>query len=497
MNLPFRNSSKPVAVGERLVPLSDGLGQKRLQDVAAQLRITARAAEAGSINEPKTADATLDDTQQQIINQAREWSAAAKASAESIVADAAKTMRNMMPDKFNFNLARASVRRAAEDASSAHRDELDQANEDERRRLRERNHFEHINGLIPGSAIYSNKLKDWLSWLFLLAVAEMMVNALFLQEASDYGFLGGFAVSAVASVLNIASGTLAGLYGWRLLRHVRGLLRVGGAVVLVLAAWFSCVAVITVAHYQQDLANGLQPSVQTFKHPEIWFDLNTLSAFCIVLCGTAMFVFAMLKAKGGENSYFAPYYQHEIYDRRYGRALKALLRANAAFRIDVQNVYAKHLGEMRGKHVADQRALDTIRKLAGDTSGSVRTLEGSIVDEHQRVTFWLRLYRDNNRQVRTSPAPAYFDQYPSLSEFAGNPIDLSDLSSLVVQAAGLAETNGDNLAAFEEAMLDDQAEFIGQIEHIRKATEDRVTARIDRDDQMGVPASEGGNNVRR
>src|SRR5262249_37517726 len=141
--------------------------------------------------------------------------------------------------------------------------------------------------------------------------------------------------------------------------------------------------------------------------------------------GVASFVIAALKGRGGTWGIVAPYWGHDTLDRRFRDADRTFEDAKANLKDAIQNAFDGERQKLRARVSQEDANVDQIRRLAAEASGIARTLSDSIQDEIGRLHIWLRMYRDRNRAVRTTPAPRSFDDYPAFEEWRRTRLDLT------------------------------------------------------------------------
>jgi hypothetical protein len=90
----------------------------------------------------------------------------------------------------------------------------------------------------------------------------------------------------------------------------------------------------------------------------------------------------------------------------------------------------------------------------------------------------LRLYREENERVRTSPSPPYFRRYPTFDDVADK---MPEASKILGAARAASERHDRNLATFAEvetALVDlattESEAFLGEIDAIEERAATRV-----------------------
>jgi len=221
--------------------------------------------------------------------------------------------------------------------------------------------------------------------------------------------------------------------------------------------------------------------------PWRWFNYTSIPPFVLFAVGVATFLIAALKGRGGSWGVVAPYWQHDAFDRRYRAADAVLQDAKQNLKAAVQNAYDEERAKLRAEHAAQCQAMAEIRQLAAEAQGIKRTLGDSIEAEIGRLHIWLRMYRDRNRAVRTTPAPDYFEVYPGFEEWRTDRLDLSVLMDLVAAAERQLAENGEKLAALEDKTLREQVAVIEAMLATITESERESVVRIAKDDAAATP----------
>ena len=112
-------------------------------------------------------------------------------------------------------------------------------------------------------------------------------------------------------------------------------------------------------------------------------------------------------------------------------------------------------------------------------------MSDSINEEIGRQHIWLRTYRDRNRAVRTTPAPAYFDSYPQFTELRETRLDQTELHAAAATAEAILAQNRSRLADLQEKILRDQTAAIEAMLTMISSAERRATQHMNRDDAIG------------
>jgi len=205
----------------------------RIDGIERDLNLRLRAAQDGRDNVPPSEDKTLNEPQMEICNRVFSGILMLNQFLSEQVASAAKSARRLMPRRVDGEGIRDEISTVIEDVFSDYRQPLAELRYADLGKQRELKFFRYVNGLNRGAHY---KESTWLVAALLVTVflGECALNGLLLSAIMTTGILGGVALAAAISFINIASGVVAGLYGWRLLGHRRrGLKILGGALMAV------------------------------------------------------------------------------------------------------------------------------------------------------------------------------------------------------------------------------------------------------------------------
>ncbi len=200
---------------------------------------------------------------------------------------------------------------------------------EERRRLRELRRFK-LDHNLERDASYAESVLQPAANLALLVAAEAAANALLLQTASAGGYVGGFLIAVVMSLVTVAMGALfAGLLGVRLLRRQGLGFRFLGGTLFAGAFSFAGLWAYALAKYRDAAmaaAAGLGAASGHGKKrkaaaqaasglfgpadgPVLGF--SSLESLALVVLGLLVFVLAAMKGAGGRGGFTDSYWGYK------------------------------------------------------------------------------------------------------------------------------------------------------------------------------------------
>ena len=199
---------------------------------------------------------------------------------------------------------------------------------EERRRLRELRRFK-LDHNLERDASYAESILSPTANLALLVAAEAAANALLLQTASTGGYVGGFLIAVIMSLVTVAMGALfAGLLGVRLMRRREIHFRILGGATFAAAFAFAGLWAYALAKYRDAAmiaAAGITPSGKGKKRaaseqvstglfgpadgPVLGF--SSLESLALVVLGLLVFVLAAMKGAGGRGGFTDSYWGYK------------------------------------------------------------------------------------------------------------------------------------------------------------------------------------------
>ena len=471
------------------VAVNTGTAKRRIDEVLGRHDVLRRAAEAGQKNEPYTTDQEFDETQRLLIGESQGFIGTLMRVAKTDITDRENSIRMLMPRVLVTNLERSKIKLEVSAITKDFLERLTKASQWCLRTLQQRRSFEEEHGQAPASGIYGDDLAVFFSVLIALVLAEGVFNAFLLQELQDRGLLGGLMLAVGVGMANVLIGLGMGFFGWRLMIHVNRYRRLAGIVITAICASAGLALHLALGELREAITHNAAAQVDflIITQPWRWFRYTSIPPFVLFAVGVATFLIAALKGRGGNWGVVTPYWGYDIVDRRFRAADAALEDATEDFKDAVYNAYGSERAKLRARHAEDGEKLREIRRIAAEAQGIVRTLGDSIEAEIGNLHVWLRMYRDRNRAVRMTPAPAYFAVYPEFEEWRAARLDVSDLLALAGEAERIWAENGEKLVAVEQETLEEQIAVVEEMMKTISDAEVESARRIAKDDAIGTP----------
>jgi hypothetical protein len=471
-------------VGNHWVPLDGPYGPKA-DELAIQLGVVATARQNGVANLPPSTDLDLDECQRKIVAAGDRGTATLAALADNNMRAAENEINALMPRLVEPALEEADLHRGIAEEKRQCEDALDERHKARQSTWRHRELFKLDNGLIRPASYNDDNIVFGLT-LVAMAIVEALGNAWILKEATEGGWTGGFLLAVAVGFVNIALGLAVGFIGLRWIEHTSRARRADGWIVIVVGALFAFGTHIVMAHFREALerAHGEAVTVDfsIVLKPWEWFAFSSLEPFILFILGMLFFLVAAAKGRGGSWGIVDPYPGYKTVDANFQQKDEALILGKQEFKDGIKRAYDEQREKLRARHAGDESNLIKIHQIASDAARLVRDVKESNTAWIEVTAYLLRLYREENRKVRTALSPRYFEEFPSFADLRGRTIEDERARSQVSKAEAIVIENTRKLAALEEKLTREQTE---EIEHFLARTnesEERAEKRLVRDE---------------
>jgi len=447
-------------------------GQSPLLDrpvVGNGLDVVSRARREARDNRPSPADTELDFTQREIVARCQEAIDRMRMDAQKRVHDLVSDLVSMRENSRKGDLE-AIVQDTAIEAGIrqiSSKEEITRARLEERAQLRQLRVFQKDNGLHREAHYPKSSVLHW-AIVFSLIAIEAATNSRFFAKASEFGLLGGWLQALVVAFVNIGVSLAAGTVLVRGINYGRAPLKVTFVVLSGLYAAFILLFNLMTAHYRELLDimpdNALEMTIpKMIGNP--WM-IDNFDAAVLFAVGILFAVFACWKGYVADDRYPG-----------YGAVQRRYRAAKERYEGALDDLRAK-IGALNNTGIAriDQAVAELASKVR--TYSEKSTAIGAILREFkadaehcQRVCHQLlRLYRDENRGVRTLAPPLYFDEYPTMAIDIDTPDgerqrhELTELGRLVDQMGWHATNAKEKLRLGVHQRLEELEGFVRDIE---------------------------------
>lgn len=494
--IPLNPFASSPTTRTRWIPAIESGMRSSFEKMKKDLRLGERARSSGEENLPTTDDLDLDEPQRQVRAHTQAGVNLLKQFLANQLHGAEAKVRALRQRSLASELALAAATSDAAKAKQAAADDLESARLAERMRLRGWRKFRRDNGL-SRKADYADARALPAVIIAAMVVMEGLVNAYLFMNATEGGLAAGAFLAVVCSVINVALGFLAGFVGLRLLSHVRIALKVTGGVTLLAFILAGGEWNLAIARFRDDLAAGGEASLAgaAASASVSWLATASPEAIGLLFLGAMIFLAAMLKGRGGHGGFTDTYWGYRPVDRDRRVSEDDYKRGKDTYRAQVAAAYEKARVAVRRLHEASRQELQIARETLAEAEERAAEVRDSIGEWIRDGGSALRFYREENRAVRTLPAPAYFDIYPSFSDMADGLADTAALKA-AIEAAEAAHLEADRELAEFEAKLTARAQaetdaFLKEVAEIEAKVEERLRRDFsERERPIDDPAAE-------
>jgi hypothetical protein len=377
--------------------------------VARQMTLALQGAERGRKEEPESETAGLDSVEATIVERVE----AAKSSAHATLLD----QKNLYEERLaslDFESRFADIRQAAPEAISElrasaalGRDELNRIRRDLAFKEKERDNFRARHRLKRAARISSGGSKTLkIGLLMVFVLIELFINGSFLAKGNEAGLFGGIIEALAFAALNVVFSFALAFFGIRLINRRGFFSRLLGLIALVALVAFAAGLNLVLAHYREVSAEvveqaGQQALQRVLAHPLALTDLKSWLLFCI---GLAFACFAMIDALLFDD----PYPGYAGVERRLNAAHDRYTEAKRDKIADLDEI-RRQTGEGLEEANRDLSVRRNEYDAILENRARVYTLFAAHQDQLERAAnSLLSIYRDANRQARSTPAPKRF-----------------------------------------------------------------------------------------
>ena len=424
-------SSHGYVAGIETFPMPD------LQRVAAELDLEAQGRARGERDEPKSDVSTFDSIERRVV----QYVERVRDEADSQHREMQDAERSRLAD-LNFDALLGTLRsEAAKGVGAIHadvekgKDMLAAARKDMLRAEAHLADYRSLHGLGNRTARYMRTFPQaFMRWAILafLVLLESVANGLFFQQGSRMGLVGGVTIAAGFALLNVGLAFLAGRVLVPLLPRREPALRLFGKAGLAVYVLVAVGLNLMIAHYRSafevDAHHPSTIALQTIRSATI----SGLDVTSLTLLGIGL-LFAVLAA-------FDAYTMGDSYlgyggvTRDYERRRDTYAQDRAELIDDIRESYegsVKAISELvedfsrkRSEGVSIHKAIPRLTARLASHLNALERLGNDL----------LTIYREANASVRTTPAPAHFDQPWTLARPASVTAELPRYDEAEVEA---------------------------------------------------------------
>jgi len=402
---------------------SDRIQVGRLQRA---LSVEKRAAADALLNQPDGADTTLNAPQLEICNRIFKGVLVLNQFLSDQIGLAVQNARQLTSARPDVERTNDRITGAIEEHLGEQRAELVRLRLQDLSRQRGLRFFRLTNGL-HRAAHYKESPALVIGILLFVFMAESMVNGSLLASVMADGLAGGAVMAGLISFINIITGALAGVVGWRLIGHAKPVLKGLGALVAIILHSAAIAWNVFIAHFREvaEIA-AAQPDFNfdmaaigaaTLEHMDVngLSGMGSVQAWALLILGLLIH---FLAAKEGWDDFADRYWDYKKVDKAARDAREAFADALADVRAAARNTVEQVEAEVEREALRAEnnlQALSALLDLAQQRRQEVKDSEDEWVAGGTQL---LKIYRAANTQVRDQKtAPAYFTVFPTAADY--------------------------------------------------------------------------------
>lgn len=300
---------------------------------------------------------------------------------------------------------------------------------------RDLNYFREKNNLFRPARYADTPEKIWTLALILgVVIIETAVNAYFFGRANRFGLIGGAQQAFIISLINVSVCFVAGYFAFKNIHSRHHFKRVLSMVGIALAILFAFLFNLIVAHFR-DLLDPANFDIDSFDPTRLevpvmqlmdrvqtqTFEFNSFDSLMLLFAGWAAAVFAI--GKGyllGD-----PFPGYGRLASKCEAAREEYARARALFK---QKWVDRHFKDYQKVQQAFNKYREEVIQLKNyivDYNNIIEFVQSRVSERIAQFDYWVKVYREANKAVRTAPGPARFHESLHLEtrEWQGLPSD--------------------------------------------------------------------------
>lgn len=400
--------------------------QIRIDRLKGELDIEDRAAKDGHSNQPASGDTMLNEPQLQICGRIFSGILMLNQFLDDQLSIALKDARSLKPQYPNTEQINAQIDAAMSGAFDEHRRQLLDLRRHDLEKERDLRYFKFQNQILRKAEYQSSTIKV-VAIIFAMFLVESLLNGALLSQVVEDGLVGGAILAGFISAINILTGIIAGLVGWRYAGHRNRYFRAFG---IALAGVCHLLAIswnLLVAHFREVAENfasqdnfnfdpaALSRATADHIHTYGFFGITSLQSWGLLLIGICIHFVAAKEGWDDVADRYPEYKKKDLLSKQGHEAFEdgiALLRQSGRNAIEsVETACMAAAGKLHDAYELCAHLVD----VALARKQEVRDSEDEWIVGGNEL---LRCYRETNKKIRDEgSAPAYFASYPTAKQY--------------------------------------------------------------------------------
>lgn len=386
-----------------------------VESTATRLRLREKGRESGRRELPAADTTTLDGPQEEIVQEVRKHIATNLAREVAELAELGRRVQRAAEEDpaGRVRALGEDTLRAIESAKHDARLGLKRARavtEEAEERLR-RFRQEHA---LDRPAEYPRSRLLAVMLLVLLTTVESMLNVYFFAQGSDYGALGGVAISLVFAAVDLAICATTGRWATHLHHRSTFHKAAGAMAALVAVAWIPLWA-LTSGHLREALLRNPEAFDQAFSLARETFvaaplGFDRLDTWALVSLGAILSVAGFLSGRRLDD----PYPGYGSVARQAADAREEEEDAAEQLAQEIRRLAEKGRQAMREALSSYDAVIGGLAATVATATAKQKTVRLFVGQVSESTAALLKLYRNANLAARKTPPPAYFDRTDNL-----------------------------------------------------------------------------------
>jgi hypothetical protein len=390
-------------------PLLEVLPEFDVEALLAELRIRERAAENGRHEIPATSDVQPDGPQALIIQRIEQAIHEGRSHLETHLFNLTHRIRatNVVPDCAALEALPAGLEHDLDALIRLHGERVAPLREKYFSLRRQLDEFRARFRLRWEPRAHDSHLLH-VGVLLAVVVGESLLNGRYLARADEFGLLGGMTNAFVIALLNVmASFFLGRSTVW--LAGARPAFRILGAVAGLAFLVWACLYNLVIAHARDLLGDSIDYGVVLRGIGRIWESplvFQDVGSWLLLGLGIAFSLIAFADGLRWDD----PTPGYGRLDRRVREARADWLHERSRLDVEGRALLARRLDELRTGAERVRQRVEILRNDVEQKRLLLSKTRNFFDYAIKSCNTMLRVYRDLNRQHRTTPPPAYFQQ---------------------------------------------------------------------------------------
>lgn len=474
------------------LPEIDSALRPDMERMKRELDVLEAARSDGRLNTPARNQRDPNQSQMRIVNRVVDGMARLNRSVAETLGGAVADANRRVPRTLDETVAAAAMDARVGSVLHDRQSGLVELREGELETRRNLSYFRRRHGLNRSASYRESPLLFWAILIGVL-VLESFVNAFLLRRIAEQGWVGGAVLAAIISAVNIILGIVAGLVGWRLLGHRFPPQRILGLFATIFAHGAALLWNLYAAHFREvaeaaaNAGAGVDITayaLDTLGHIRNngWFGLNSLFSWGLFAAGIAIH---LIMAREAWDDMADRYWDYRRYDLGYRRARGAYEEAVADAKAAALEEARAVLLDLENEHERQAESQQDLKALVDLAERRLNEGRDAEAEWARQGVALLRVYREENRLVRTDPSPTYFDLQSSPEDFrAAHPGEedereaeqsrstalqaLDTLHRAAVEAQRVQDYNADVLSRLNARLSEQIASLLTRIDALKE-----------------------------